>query len=87
MSLISNVFFSSNVGLAMNVASEKRGSPRSVGEQGEKGIYFRGAREKINAKFLGEHENKDYLILGNREHKKKTIFGGNKGTSQFISRE
>ena len=62
-----------------------RGPPRGFGEQGYKGIYFRGRGEQ-RPNFEGNRGTK--TILGNREHKKKNCqFFGNRGTRQFISRE
>ena len=55
------------------------------GEQGKKGIYFRGTEEQ-RSNFEGNMGTK--TILGNREHKKTNFrFLGNRGTSQFISGE
>ena len=52
---------------------------------GENGIYFRGTGEQ-RPNFEGNRGTK--TILGNREHKKTNFqFLGNRGTSQFISRE
>ena len=52
---------------------------------GENGIYFRGTGEQ-RPNFEGNRGTKS--ILGNREHKKTNFhFLGNRGTSQFISRE
>ena len=56
---------------------------RGFGEQGEKGIYFRGTWEQM-PHFKGNRGTK--TILGNRDHKKTNFrFLGNRGTSQFIS--
>ena len=45
--------------------SHIRGPPRGFGEQGNKGIYFRGTGEQ-RPNFEGNRETK--TILGNREH-------------------
>ena len=61
------------------------GPPRGFGEQGKKGIYFRGTGEQ-RPNFEGNRGTK--TILGNREHKKTNFrFLGNRGASQFISGE
>ena len=63
----------------------KRGPPRGFGEQGKKGIYFRGTWEQ---RFNFEGNRGTKTILGNMEHKKTNFrFLGNRGTSQFISGE
>ena len=65
-----------------------RGPPRGFGEQGKRGIYFRGTGEQ-RSNFEGNRGTK--TILGNREHKKTNfrffgtgeqanLFQGNKGT-------
>ena len=55
-----------------------RGPPRGFGEQGNKGIYFRGTGEQ-RPNFEGNRGTK--TILGNREHK-KTFFFDYKGTGE-----
>ena len=68
-----------------NPGHQNRGPPRGFGEQGKRGIYFRGTGEQ-RSNFEGNRGTK--TILGNREHKKtKFRFLGNRGTSQFISGE
>ena len=75
----------SNVGWAMTVSSEKRGSPRGIVEQGKRHLFQGNRGTKLMPNF---EENRGIkIILGNREHKKKIIFWGNRGTSQFISGE
>ena len=65
-----------------------RGPPGGFGEQGNKGIYFRGTGEQ-RPNFEGNRGTK--AILGNREHRKQifnfwgtgeqaNLFQGNKGT-------
>ena len=71
----------------MNVFARfhERGPPRGFGEQGNKGIYFRGTGEQ-RPNFEGNRGT--MTILGNREHKKANFpFLGNRGTSEFISGE
>ena len=64
---------------------QSRGPPRGFGEQGKRGIYFRGTGEQ-RSNFEGNRGTK--TILGNRKHKKTNFrFLGNRGTSQFISGE
>ena len=71
-----------------NDLSYCRGPPTGFGEQGNKGIYFRGTWEQ-RPNFEGNRETK--TILGNREHRKQifhfwgtreqaNLFEGNKGT-------
>ena len=63
----------------------RRGPLGGFGEQGKKGVYFRGTGEQ-RPNFEGNRETK--TILGNREHKKTNFrFWGNRGISQFISGE
>ena len=59
------------------------GPPRGFGEQGRKGVYFRGAG-KQRPSFEGNMTTK--TIFGKREDKKTNFrFLGNRGTNQFIS--
>ena len=54
------------------------GPPSGFGEQGNKGIYFRGTEEQ-RLNFEGNRGTK--IILGNREHRKSNFrYLGNKGT-------
>ena len=62
----------SNAGWAMTVASEKRGSPRGIVEQGKRHLFQGNRGTKLMPNF---EENRGIkIILGNREHKKKIIF-------------
>ena len=62
----------------------KEALPGVLGNRG-KGYLFQGKREQ-RSNFEGNRGTK--TILGNREHKKTNFrFWGNRGTSQFSSRE
>ena len=87
--MMSQIFLDLRFGQTVHAVPQERGPPRGFGEQGNKGIYFRGTGEQ-RPNFEGKQgEQRQYWGTGNIENQifdiwgtgeQANLFQGNKGT-------